>query len=134
MKAYSSNYSKLTTVTPPHCPCVPLFVQTTPLWSTDLVTAPGLRNTPSCERAVDATEANETIEPAGDKVDASGDVDEPSNIILSVSKNAGETEDTSVLTRVDVGDPSDEEVVDEFVVEPVKRINAQSDTIKAKIL
>jgi len=102
------------------------------LWSTNLVTAPGRRNTPSCERAVDATEAKETTEPAGDKVDASGDVDEPSNIILSVSKNAGETEDTSVLTRVDVGDPSDEEVVDEFVVEPVIRIHGKSDTRKSK--
>jgi len=79
---------------------------------------------------VDATEAKETTEPAGDKVDASGDVDEPSNIILSVSKNAEETEDTSVLTRVDVGDPSDEEVVDEFVVEPVTRIHGKSDTRK----
>jgi hypothetical protein len=83
---------------------------------------------------VDATDAKETTEPAGDKVDASGDVDEPSNIILSVSKNAGETDDTSVLTRVDVGDPSNEEVDDEFVVEPVIRIHAQSDTRKAKIL
>lgn len=81
---------------------------------------------------MDATEAKETTEPAGDKVDASGDVDEPSNIILSVSKNAAETEDTSVLTRVDVGDPSDEEVVDEFVVEPVIRIHGKSDTRKRK--
>lgn len=81
---------------------------------------------------MDATEAKETTEPAGDKVDASGDVDEPSNIILSVSKNAGETEDTSVLTRVDVGDPSDEEVVDEFVVEPVIKIHGKSDTRKSK--
>lgn len=81
---------------------------------------------------MDATEAKETTEPAGDKVDASGDVDEPSNIILSVSKYAGETEDTSVLTRVDVGDPSDEEVVDESVVEPVIRIHGKSDTRKSK--
>jgi len=79
---------------------------------------------------VDATEARETTEPAGDIVDASGDVDEPSNIILSVSKNAWETEDTSVLTRVDVGDPSDDEVVDEFVVDPAIRIHGKSDTRK----
>ena len=131
MKGYRSN-SRLMTVTPsPHTCVPPLFVQMTPLWSTNLVTAPGRRNTPSCERAVDATEAKETTEPAGDKVDASGDVDEPSNIIWSVSKNAVETEDTSVLTRVDVGDPSDEEVVDEFVVEPVIRIHAKSDTSKS---
>jgi hypothetical protein len=51
---------------------------------------------------------------------------------LSVSKNAGETEDTSVLTRVDVGDPSNEEVVVEFVVEPVIRIHGKSDTRKRK--
>jgi len=81
---------------------------------------------------VDATEAKETTEPAGDKVDASGDVDEPSNIILSVSKNAGETEDTSVLTRVDDGDPSDEVAMDEFVVEPVIRIHGKNDTRKRK--
>ena len=80
---------------------------------------------------MDATEAKETTEPAGDKVDASGDADECSNIILSVSKNAGETEDTSVLTRVDVGDPSDEEVVDKFVVEPVIRIHSKSDARKS---
>jgi hypothetical protein len=74
---------------------------------------------------VEATEAKETTEPAGDKVDTTGDVDERSNIILPVSKNAGETEDTSVLTIVDVGDPSDEEVVDEFVEEPVIRIHVK---------
>jgi hypothetical protein len=128
MKAHTSNSQLMTVNLSPtsvyHC----LYRW----WSTNLVTAPGRRNTPSCERAVDATEANETTEPAGDKVDASGDVDEPSNIILSVSKNAGETEDTSVLTRVDVGDPSDEEVVDEFVVEPVVRIHGKSDTNKSK--
>jgi hypothetical protein len=82
---------------------------------------------------VDATEAKETTEPAGDKVDAFGDVDEPSNIILSESKNAGEIDETSVLTTVDVGDPSDEEVVDECVEEPVIRIHAKSDMKKRTI-
>jgi hypothetical protein len=71
---------------------------------------------------VDATEAKDTTEPAGDKVDTSGDADGPSNIILSVPRNAGEAEDTFVLTRVDVGDPSDIEFVDEFVEEPATRI------------
>jgi hypothetical protein len=63
-------------------------------------------------------EAKDTTEPAGDKVDTSGDADEPSNIILSVSMTAGEIDDTSGLTRVDVGDPNDVEFVDEFVEEP----------------
>jgi hypothetical protein len=70
---------------------------------------------------VDATEAKDTTEPAGDTADTSGDADEPSNIMLSVSRFAGETEDTSVLTRVD-GDPSDVEVVEE----PTTRIYANS--------
>jgi hypothetical protein len=43
---------------------------------------------------------------------------------LSVPRNAGEAEDISVLTRVDVGDPSDVEFADEFVEEPVTRICA----------
>lgn len=79
---------------------------------------------------MDATEAKETTDPAGDNVDASAEVDELSNTILSASKNAGETEDTSVLTRVDVGDPSDEEVVDEFAEEPAIRIHGKSHTTK----
>jgi hypothetical protein len=74
---------------------------------------------------VDATEAKETTEPAGDRVDTSGDADGPSNIILSVSRNAWEPEDTFVLTRADVGDPRDAECVDEFVEEPVTGTCAQ---------
>jgi hypothetical protein len=75
---------------------------------------------------VDATEAKDTTEPAGDIADTSGEVDEPSNIMLSVSRVAEEIEDTSVLTRADVGDPNDVEFVDEFVEEPVPRIYADS--------
>jgi hypothetical protein len=71
---------------------------------------------------VDATEANDTTEPAGDTVGTSGDVDEPSNIMLSVSMFADDTVATSVLTRVDIGDPSDVE----FVEEPATRICAIS--------
>jgi hypothetical protein len=41
---------------------------------------------------------------------------------LSVPRNAEEAEDTFVLTRVDVGDPSDIEFADEFLEEPVTRI------------
>jgi hypothetical protein len=73
---------------------------------------------------VDATEAKDTIEPAGDRVEISGDADGPSNIILSVSRNAGEAEDTFVLTRADVGDSRDVEFVDEFVEEPITGICA----------
>jgi hypothetical protein len=94
------------------------------LSSTNLVTAPGRRKTPSCECAADATEAKDTTEPVGDKVDTSGDADGPSITILSVPRNAGEVEDTFVLIRVHVGDPSDVEFVDELVEEPVTRICA----------
>jgi hypothetical protein len=73
---------------------------------------------------VDATEAKDTTEPAGDGVDTSGDADVPSNIILSVSRNAGEAEDRFVVTRVDGGESRDVEFVDEFVQEPVKGISA----------
>lgn len=45
---------------------------------------------------------------------------------MSVPRFTGETEDTSVLTRVDVGDPSEVELVGEFVAEPTTRICAYS--------